>query len=61
MHLLLQVHDELIFEVKEDLAAEFAPKIRTILESVMDGKETHGVPIIAEPKIGPNWGEMTPL
>ena len=61
VHLLLQVHDELIFEVKEDLAAEFAPKIRTILESVMDGKETHGVPIIAEPKIGPNWGEMTPL
>jgi hypothetical protein len=25
----------------------------------MDDKETHGVPILAEPKKGPNWGEMT--
>jgi hypothetical protein len=30
------------------------------MESVMDDKETHGVPILAEPKKGPNWGEMVP-
>ena len=61
VHLLLQVHDELVFEVKESRVGEFAPKIRKIMESVMEGKETHGVPIIAEPKIGLNWGEMSPL
>jgi DNA polymerase I len=61
VHLLLQVHDELVFEVREDVVAGIAPKIRKIMESVMDDKETHGVPIIAEPKKGMNWGEMAPL
>ena len=61
VHLILQVHDELVFEIKESRVAEFAPKIQKIMESVMEGKETHGVPIIAEPKKGTNWGEMTAL
>ena len=61
VHLILQVHDELVFEVKESRVAEFAPKLRSIMESVLDGQETHGVPLIAEPKVGPNWGEMKPL
>jgi DNA polymerase-1 len=61
IHLLLQVHDELVFEVRDSRVTEYAHKIREIMESVMEGKETHGVPIIAEPKKGPHWGEMTPL
>jgi DNA polymerase I-like protein with 3'-5' exonuclease and polymerase domains len=55
------VHDELVFEVRENRVKEFAPKIQKIMEATMDGYETHGVPVIAEPKIGPNWGEMKPL
>ncbi len=55
---LLQVHDELVFEVRESRVAEFAPKIQKIMESVMDDKETRGVPLIAEPKKGMNWGDM---
>ena len=58
VHLLLQVHDELIFEVRTPRVEEFAPQIRTIMESVIEGKETYGVPIIAEPKKGPHWGDM---
>ena len=57
VHLLLQVHDELIFEVRTPRVEEFAPQIRSIMESVIEGKETHGVPIIAEPKKGPHWGD----
>jgi DNA polymerase I-like protein with 3'-5' exonuclease and polymerase domains len=52
------VHDELVFEVRETRVAEFAPKIQKIMESVMDDKETRGVPILAEPKKGMNWGDM---
>jgi DNA polymerase-1 len=58
VHALLQVHDELVFEVRETRVAEFAPKIQKIMESVMDDKETRGVPILAEPKKGMNWGDM---
>jgi DNA polymerase-1 len=54
----VQVHDELVFEIRESRAEEFAPKIRSIMESVLSDKETHGVPLIAEPKRGPHWGEM---
>jgi DNA polymerase-1 len=59
VHLLLQVHDELVFEVRDSCLEEITPKIHELMESVMDDKETHGVPILAEPKKGPNWGEMT--
>jgi DNA polymerase-1 len=55
---ILQVHDELIYEVKENLAAEIAPKIEKIMEAVMDPKETKGVVLKASANIGKNWGEL---
>jgi DNA polymerase-1 len=54
IRMLLQVHDELIFEVREDLVSEIAPEIKKIMEGVMKLK----VPIIAEIKSGYNWGEL---
>lgn len=60
-HLLLQVHDELVFEIEEDRVAALAPKIKHIMEQVMDEKERQGIPFIAEGKAGKNWGEMEPL
>ncbi|MBA3789176.1 hypothetical protein H0X32_02140 [Patescibacteria group bacterium] len=60
-YLLLQVHDELVFEIKEERVSALSVGIKEIMESVMKGRETHGVPIIAEAKVGPSWGEMTPL
>lgn len=61
VHLILQVHDELVFEVREDRVAEIAPKIKEIMEAVLDHEDTHGIPIVAEGKSGPNWGSMQPL
>lgn len=52
--MLLQVHDELIFEVREDLVEQVAPEIKKIMEGVMKLK----VPIVAEIKSGYNWGEL---
>lgn len=60
-HLLLQIHDELVFEMSEKRAGELVPKIKEIMESVVSLKDTHGVPVIAEAKVGPNWGEMEPF
>ncbi|MDO8574710.1 MAG: DNA polymerase I [bacterium] len=56
INMILQVHDELLFEVKKDFVKEAAPKIVEIMEGVINLK----VPITAEAKIGDNWGEMSP-
>ncbi|HLN19008.1 MAG TPA: DNA polymerase, partial [Patescibacteria group bacterium] len=52
--MLLQVHDEIILEVKESTAKETARKIKEIMESVYKLK----VPLIADVKTGDNWGEI---
>ncbi|HVW71989.1 MAG TPA: DNA polymerase, partial [Candidatus Paceibacterota bacterium] len=61
VHLLLQVHDELVYEIKDARVSVCAQKIKEIMESVLPPSETNGVPIIAQAKSGPNWGEMKPL
>lgn len=61
VHLILQVHDELVFEIPETRVKEISDKIKKIMESVLSKEQTRGVPIIAEAKVGDNWGEMTPL
>jgi DNA polymerase-1 len=60
-YMLLQVHDELVFEFEDKKVKEYAPKIKEIMESVMPARETKGVPILAEGKAGSNWGEMEKL
>ncbi len=60
-HMLLQVHDELIFEIEDGLVPVLAPKIRAIMEHVVPENERRGIPLIAEGAAGKNWGEMKPL
>lgn len=52
--LLLQVHDELIFEIKEDKISDYAPQLKKIMEEATK----LSVPIIVEENIGDNWGEL---
>ena len=59
--LLLQVHDELVFEIEESLVKKLAPKIKEIMEEVIPHKERRGIPFVAEGKVGKNWGEMKAL
>ncbi len=56
--LILQVHDELVYEVKENLVAALAPRIKEIMESVLTLDQSQGVPIVADASVGQNWGEM---
>ena len=61
VHMLLQIHDELVFEIKDKEVEKHIPALLEIMEQVLDGKETHGVPIAAEVKVGQNWAEMTKI
>ncbi len=56
--LVLQVHDELVYEVDESLARDAAEAIRTTMESVVTDDALSGVPIVVEVAMGENWGEM---
>ena len=56
--LVLQVHDELVYEVAEEEAQEIARAICDVMESVAPKELLSGVPILAEIAIGPNWGSV---
>ena len=62
-YLLLQVHDELVYEIRAERVAELSAKIKEIMESVLDGRlpASRQVPITVVPKAGPNWGEMSKI
>ena len=51
--MLLQVHDELVFEVDEDIAEELAPKLAEVMQSVLQ----ISVPLVVEVGKGKNWDE----
>ena len=52
--MVLQVHDEIILEVKEAEAEKVAKRVKEIMENVYKLK----VPLIVDVKIGDNWGEI---
>jgi len=52
--LLLQIHDELIFEVKEARAEAFAAQAQNVMEEIYALK----VPLKVSIAIGNNWGEL---
>ncbi|MEZ2902339.1 DNA polymerase I [Acinetobacter terrestris] len=51
--MLLQVHDELVFEVDADIADELAPRLAEVMQSVVK----LSVPLIVEVGKGMNWDE----
>jgi DNA polymerase-1 len=57
-YLVLQVHDELVYEVRTEKLEVIGMEAKRIMESVLTIEETKGVPIIADASCGPNWGEM---
>ena len=55
--LLLQVHDELLFEIKEDKVKEVAKEIKNIMENI----EQFEVPLKVDLNSGRNWGKLKKL
>jgi len=58
VRLILQIHDEVIYEVDKDIADQVPAKFRTIMAEVLTLTQTKGVPILTECAIGPSWGDM---
>ncbi|HHT6937105.1 TPA: DNA polymerase I, partial [Campylobacter jejuni] len=52
--LILQIHDELIFEVKDDLCENFVKKTRDIMENIVKLK----VKLKTSSSIAKNWGDL---
>lgn len=55
--MILQVHDELVFEAPEDEIEKVAKFVKDAMENVVKLK----APIVVEVKVGKNWGEMVKL
>lgn len=52
--MLLQIHDELIFEVKEEKAEEISKRFVHTMENIME----LNVPLVCSVSIGDSWGEL---
>ena len=58
VRMLLQVHDELVFEIKDAKLKEVIPELVAIMEGVLSKKESLGVPLKADVSVGENWYEL---
>lgn len=52
--MILQVHDELVFEVPDGQVQEFSKKCKHLMENLFE----FNVPIIANVEVGDNWGDL---
>jgi DNA polymerase I-like protein with 3'-5' exonuclease and polymerase domains len=55
--MILQIHDELLFECNPEDVESTAKLVKERMENALQ----LSVPVVAEVKVGPNWGEMRPL
>jgi DNA polymerase I len=55
--MLLQVHDELVFEVPKEQVKETA----RLVQEIMANAYPLSIPLSTEARYGPNWGEMKPV
>ena len=57
VNMIMQVHDELIFEVPEKELEEYAASIKTQMQNAVKLR----VPLVASAKAGRNWYELKKL
>jgi len=55
VRMLLQVHDELVFEIKDELVKEESKILKDIMEKVYK----LDVPLTVDVKVGDNWQDMS--
>jgi len=53
IRVIMQVHDELVFEVKQEVAEQWAKKVKSVMEKVVK----LDVPLVVDYGIGENWDE----
>ena len=55
--MLLQVHDELVFEVREDAVDDLITVARDIMEGAAEPAVKLSVPLVVDAGTGMNWAE----
>ena len=55
--MLLQVHDELVFEIRSEEVEKSAMKIKSLMETVHEDYKNFKVPLVVDYGFGNNWGE----
>lgn len=61
IRLVLQIHDEIIYEVEDSLCSQFEQKAQEIMENVLEisyKKVKSEVPFVVKSSVGKNWGEL---
>jgi len=61
VRMLLQVHDELVFEIAQARVTEMVPVLQKIMEEAFPSSDARGVPIGTEVKVGRTWGSLESL
>ena len=56
-NMLVQVHDELLFEIPPDDLSRSQSKIKDLMETAIPLR----IPVVVDLKAGANWSEMTPV
>lgn len=56
--MVLQVHDELVFEIRDDLIPTLVPKLVSLMEGVIEPERISGVHLAVDAKVGKNWGTL---
>ena len=62
--LVAQLHDEVVFEVREEEAAACVETVRQVMEAIgnIDEFATFGLPPMpVSVALGPSWGQMQPM
>lgn len=55
--MILQVHDELVFEGEDEVLTSYVSFLKKTMENVID----LSIPLIVDVSMGKNWGEMAPF
>ena len=61
IYLLLQVHDELVFEIKKNIVERVCHDIKKIMESVLSIEDSKNIPLTVDVSVGSSWGKMNKL
>jgi DNA polymerase-1 len=61
VRLVLQVHDELVYEIEKSIVDEASVVLKHAMEDVVAKDMLSGVPIIADVSVGESWGEIKKL
>ena len=56
----MTVHDELVYEVREDMVQAFVPVLKGVMENQITSEFGFIVPLVVNVEVGPDWGSLVP-